>query len=215
MPDPLPAKTGWEIFADTLVGLVSALAWPLLIIFAIFFFGEPIKKLISRIKSASIAGNTVDFTEELKEVSTEIKEETAELQEDGKTQRIPNDFPHPISSGEMNRLFELGSKNPALAVMEAYKHVAYEWQSLLNEKGISDLRLVSMGKYKDFPDLVGLPSEVINSIGKLRKLRDTAKNNKNPEITPTDAANYVLSVTNLVSILHSARVHSAASAAIK
>lgn len=212
MPDPLPVKTGWEIFAEALVGLVSALAWPVLIVFAILFFGEPIKKLISRIKSASIAGNTVDFTEELKEVSIEIKEETAELQEEEDTQTTPNSFPHPISSGEMNRLFELGHKNPALAVMEAYKHLAYEWQSLLTEKGIPDLRLVSMGRYKDFPELVGLPSEVINSIGKLRKLRDTAKNNKNPEITPTDAANYVLSVTNLVSILHGARVKSATTA---
>lgn len=207
-PDSPSFKSGLEIFAETLVGLVSALAWPALIVFAIYFFGQPIKNLISRIKSASIAGNTLDFTEELQHVSTVIERNASKLKEDtpAEAEAEPEGGigPDRMSSDTMNELFELGSMSPASAVMEAFKYVDHEWEALLEAKGISKNR-VSGRRYKPFKEIVNLPASVITSFDQLRALRNKAAHEIEHNITPIDASNYVISAFQLAELLRAAR----------
>lgn len=210
--DSPPLKTGWEIFAETLVGLVSALAWPALIVFAILFFGQPIKNLISRIKSASIAGNTLDFTEELQHVSTVIKRNTSELKEEtaADAEAKPEEEVEGesgggrMSSDKMNALFELGSISPASAVMEAFKYVDYEWEALLEAKGIGKNHL-PRGRYKNFHDAINLPASVIRSFDQLRMLRNKAAHEIEHNISAIDASNYIISAFQLAELLRAAR----------
>ncbi|WP_252930280.1 DUF4145 domain-containing protein [Paracoccus sp. 08] len=282
-PNSIIIKSGAEIFAETLVGLVSALAWPAIVVFAIFFFGEPVKRLISRIKSASIAGNTVDFSDVLRDVVSDIQEvaskqntdtreqinsdgaaqtngdveskgdvetsEEAETNGDVKTgdevetngdvetsdeaetngnvetsdqaetnsdanldNRIEKnkkllstkDF---IDSDEMNDLIILCEINPALAVIEGYDYVAYEWHALIEELGINDPLPMLKNTSKDSLDNEYISKNIVNSVNGLRKLRNRAAHDKASSITPEDAENYLLSVAKIIKILRSKRLH--------
>ncbi|MFC0200528.1 hypothetical protein [Paracoccus rhizosphaerae] len=206
IPESSPLKTGWEIFAETLVGLVSALAWPALIVFAILFFGEPIKKLISRIKSASIAGNTVDFREELEEVSNEIEKETAEKQagSNADAEGEAEAYADRMTAEKMNALFALSSTSPAYAVLEAFKYVEIEWHALLETKGLSRKPLHRV-KHSIFSEMFNLPTSIINSFDRLRMLRNKAAHEIEHGISSVDAANYVVSAFQMAELLRDAR----------
>lgn len=220
-PDPLTIKSGGEIFAETLVGLVNALAWPMLIAFAILFFGKSLQNLISRVESASIAGNTVDFRKELKEVSKQIKEETAERQTDSEVEPNGNNEPTQdgtptydpliMDSNEMNNLFSIANLSPASAVIEAFKYVEIEWSALIESKGISQQ---GAGRIfiKNRPNITGLPAELIQNMDRLRKLRNLAAHKIEHNITPLDAIEYVISAFQLANLLRAARAKSNAEA---
>ena len=213
-PDPLTIKSGGEIFAETLVGLVNSLAWPILIAFAILFFGKPLKKLISRIKSASFAGNTVDFREELEEVSKQIKEEVAEEQTEPKVESNGNIDPSQdnrntydpliMSSNEMNNLFALASLSPASAVIEAFKYVEIEWSALMESKGIS-LQGANRVFLKKRQNITGLPADLINNMDRLRRLRNLAAHEVEHKIRLIDATEYIVSAFQLANLLRAAR----------
>lgn len=215
-PDPLTTKSGAEIFAETLVGLVSALAWPLLVASVLFYFREPLKNLISRVKSASVAGNTIDFRDELQEVSKQIKEEVAEHKgdlsintddnsdaENNNNQDDQNAYdPLVMNSNAMNNLFAVASLSPASAVLESFKYVEDEWHALLKSRGIIHK---TRGRYKNFYEAVGLPAEIVSNIDRMRQLRNKAAHAVDNNITPGDASNYVVSAFQLANLLRATR----------
>ena len=93
-------KSGWEIFSETLVGLTSALAWPIFALAAMLFFGKAIKELISRTKSASIAGNNFNFHDRIQQVMdslTKAEAKKEEEKEEEKTDDVdsPQNFEKP------------------------------------------------------------------------------------------------------------------------
>lgn len=220
-PDPLTTKSGAEIFAETLVGLVGALAWPALIAYALFHFSEPLKNLVSRIQSASVAGNIFKFRDELREVSKQINEEVADIQPDNNpdtdgtlnpgtnndtTRNNQNgDGPLVISADVINNLFSIASLSPASAIVESFKYVEHEWSALLESKGVISKTRRS---YKDFAGAVGLPSEIISNIDRLRQLRNNAAHSSNLYLTPADASEYVNSAFLVATLLRDVRLKS-------
>lgn len=158
-------KSGWEIFAETLVDLTSATAWPIFALTAMLFFGNSMKGLISRTKTASIAGNTFDFHDGIQKVKEDIADAEAKtLKEkigsadgreksadtgDGDDNRKSEHEDKDASQGDVlekyeknfinaehyNKLFNLAEISPKAAILEAYAYVDYEWAALVEQAG--------------------------------------------------------------------------------
>lgn len=101
----------WMQFVASLVG---SLAWPTAAVIAIFWFKDPIKKLLSAISKISFAGGTAEFDRAMREIEASAEEESPDRK--AGLLRVPTDM---VENEDAKAL----QANPAGVVMEAWKSV--------------------------------------------------------------------------------------------
>ncbi|MEN9061828.1 hypothetical protein [Ponticoccus litoralis] len=179
---------GWKLFV---VQMVVAVAWPAAFVIVAFGFRKELKALLSRLKALKVSGAEVGFSELLDEASREAAV-------------IPT-MQTPSAMIDIDE--EVVSKHPHFAVIEAWRAIEAEVSSLMKvvdpalpRHEINGFRSLRMLRKTEL-----IPSEVLELLEDLRRIRNAAVHDEEPNITKGQALEFLSIASRVEDALKRAR----------
>ena len=167
-------EIGWRLFVER---LVTGVAWPVAAVVVAMVFRTEVKNLLKRLKAFKLSGAELGFSELLDEASREAA-----------TLSTPSS---PVSMIEIDE--HTIPKHPHFAVIEAWRSIESEVAQLIQLldprikqheiNGFRSLRLLRQAEI--------VPSDVITLMEDLRRVRNAAVHDSEPEITKGQAIEYL------------------------
>ena len=182
--------------------LISSLVWPLIVISIVILLKNPLRELVRdlgrRLRSIKFPGGEAEFSQEL-----------AEIKEAADVANLPPVAGVPIGESLLLRIDEnmdqcarLVELSPRAGISEAWRWVENAMRETAKNLGIpqSDTRsaialIRALGKRE------ALSSETVAIISDLRGIRNTAEHAIEPEISRSDAIEYISLARRIVATL--------------
>jgi Sec-independent protein translocase protein TatA len=196
----------WRILAlDKLTfvsNLISSLVWPLIVISIVILLRKPLRELIHdlgrRLRSIKFPGGEAEFSQELAEIK-----EAADVANLPPVAGVPTGESLLLTIEEdTNQWARLVELSPRAAISEAWRWVENAMRETAKKLGIpqSDTRstialIRALGKRET------LSSDTVAIISNLRGIRNTAVHGIEPEISRSDAIEYISLVRRIIAAL--------------
>lgn len=179
---------GWKLF---IVQAIGSLAWPSAFVMVAFAFRQEVKSLLSRLKALKVSGAEVGFSELLDEASRDAA-------------ALPI-LEAPAKMVEINE--DTVSKHPHFAVIEAWRAIETEIASLMQlidpklpRHEINGFRSLRMLRGTDL-----VSSDVLALLEDLRRVRNAAVHDAEPNITKGQAFEYLSLASRVEASIKNAR----------
>jgi hypothetical protein len=158
---------------DTIVQLLSTIAWPVTVIVLAMIFRKEFRQLLKRLTTFSYKEATAEFKHDLDEVEGEIKSLPKSQPQQAELESMPKKKPESLE--DSNRLIRISEISPRAAVMEAWREVEIGTKQVTDAYGIPTTGQVAGIKAINELTKRGLLSETFLSIyERLRRLRSRA-----------------------------------------
>jgi len=183
--------------------LISSLVWPLIVVLIVVLLKKPLRELIHdlgrRLHSIKFPGGEAEFSQEL-----------AEIKEAADVANLPPVTGVPIdesllfrTEADINQRARLEELSPRAAISEAWRRVENAMRETAKRLDISQSETRStialiraLGKHQALsPDTVAIISD-------LRGIRNTAVHGIEPEISRSDAIEYISLARRVIAVLH-------------
>lgn len=182
--------------------LISSLVWPLIVVFIVVLLRKPLRELIRdlgrRLRTIKFPGGEAEFSQEL-----------AEIKEAADVANLPPAVGVPTGESlllrveeDMNQWARLVELSPRAAISEAWRWVESAMRETAKGLGIpqsetrSPIALIrALGKHQ------ALSPETVAIISDLRGIRNTAVHGIEPEISRSDAIEYVSLARRIIAAL--------------
>lgn len=168
------ADISWKLFV---VQIIVAVAWPAAFVTVAFGFRKEVKALLSRLEALKVSGAEVGFSELLDEASREAAV-------------IPA-MQTPSAMIDIDE--EVVSKHPHFAVIEAWRAIEAEISSLMQvadptlpRHEVTGLRSLRVLRKTEL-----ISSEILELIEDLRRIRNAAVHDVEPNITKGQALEFL------------------------
>jgi HEPN domain-containing protein len=182
--------------------LISSLVWPLVVVFVVFLLRKPLRELICdlgrRLHSIKFPGGEAEFSQELAEIK-----EAADIANLPPVVGVPTGESLLLRVEEdMNQWARLVELSPRAAISEAWRWVENAMRETAKRLGIpqpetrSTIALIrALGKHQ------ALSPETVAIISDLRGIRNTAVHGIEPEISRSDAIEYISLARRIIAVL--------------
>lgn len=165
-----------KIWLDFISKVLSSLAWPMAMVFALVLLRKPLKELIPLLKKLKLQGVELEFAEQLKEIKQEAEKYI-----------LPTPEATLTKSDSQDKILDLLVVSRAAAITEAWREVETAAVEAARRQGV-EVSLSSLsgieGKLKE----IGAFSEQQAKIYEgLRKLRNLAVHEGDKAISDRDA----------------------------
>jgi hypothetical protein len=173
---------------QTLVQLVSALAWPLTVIIVALMFRQEIRKIASRLSTLSYGDMKAEFEKDLHKLEREVKE----LPIKEASTKVDHQKKDSKTLDSYERLSRIAEISPRAAIMEAWRDIEVTTKQVTDAYGISTNSQIS--GVKAIRELVRqhlLPEGVVTVYEQMRRLRSRAAHAPDFTITSEEAKRYI------------------------
>jgi hypothetical protein len=176
------------IDGQTLVQLVSAIAWPFTVIIIALLFRQEIRKTANRLSALSYKDVKAEFEHDLNKLEKDIKELPAK-ESSSKTNHPENDL-ETLNSYE--RLRRIADISPRAAVMEAWRDIEVTTKQVTDAYEIStDGQIAGVKAIRELVNQHLLPESVVSVYEQMRRLRSRAAHAADFAITTDEAERYI------------------------
>ncbi len=176
------------IDGQTLVQLVSAIAWPFTVIIIAFMFRREIRKATNRISTLSYGDVKAEFEHDLNKLEREIKELPAK-ESSSKIERPEKDTEILDSYERLNRIAAI---SPRAAIMEAWRDIEVTTKQVTDAYEIStDSQIAGVKAIRELVHQHLLPESVVSVYEQMRRLRSQAAHAADFKITTDEAQRYI------------------------
>lgn len=169
------------------VQLISAIAWPITVIFIALAFRQEIRHTANRLSSLSYKDVRADFEYGLNKVEKEVRE-LASKGPGTSGDRVENKETY----DSYERLRRIADISPRAAVMESWHYIEVATKQVADAYGVSSQGQIA--GIKSIRELVGLhllPEIVISLYESMRRLRNRAAHSEGFAITSEEAERYL------------------------
>lgn len=182
--------------------LISSLVWPLIVVFIVVLLRRPLREFIRdlgrRLRIIKFPGGEAEFSQELAEIK-----EAADVANLPPAVGLPTgESPSLRAEEDMNQWARLAELSPRAAISEAWRLVENAMRETAKGLDIpqSDTRstialIRALGKHQ------ALDAETAAIISDLRGIRNTAVHGVEPEISRSDAIEYVSLARRIIAAL--------------
>jgi hypothetical protein len=173
---------------NTLVQLVSAIAWPLTVIIVALMFRQEIRKIASRISTLSYGDMKAEFEKDLDKLEKDVKE--LSVKETSINIKHPKNDTVTLDSYE--RLSRIAEISPRAAIMEAWRDIEVTTKQVTDAYGISSQgQIVGVRAINELVQKHLLPQSVISVYEQMRRLRSRAAHAADFAISADEAKRYI------------------------
>jgi len=173
---------------QTLVQLVSALAWPFTVIIIAFMFRQEIRKIASRLSALSYGDMKAEFEKDLNKLERDAKELPVK-ESSTKVDHRKNDTQTLDSYERLSRISEI---SPRAAIMESWRDIEVTTKQVTDAYGISnDGQIAGVKAIRELVHQNLLPESVVTVYEQMRRLRGRAAHAADFTITPDEAKRYI------------------------
>jgi hypothetical protein len=173
---------------QTLVQLVSALAWPLTVTLVALMFRQEIRKVASRLSTLSYGDMKAEFEKDLNKLERDVKELSVK-ESSTKVERPKNDSETLDSYERLSRIAEI---SPRAAIMEAWRDIEVTTKQVTDAYEIStDGQIAGVKAIRELVHQHLLPESVVSVYEQMRRLRSRAAHAADFKITADEAKRYI------------------------
>jgi hypothetical protein len=173
---------------QTLVQLISSIAWPLTVIIVAFMFRQEIRKIASRLSTLSYGDMKAEFEKSLNKLEQDIQDLPSK-QTVTKQERGENDKETFNSYERLRRIAEI---SPRAAIMEAWRDIEVTTKKVTDAYGISTQgQIAGVRAINELVQKHLLPSSVLSVYEQMRRLRSRAAHAADFAISADEAERYI------------------------
>jgi len=173
---------------QTIVQLISAIAWPFTVIIIAFMFRQEIRKTANRLSTFSYGDMKAEFEKDLNKLERDVKELPIK-EPPTKAGLLENDSDTLNSYERLNRIADI---SPRAAIMEAWRDIEVTTKQVTDAYGIStDGQIAGVKAIRELVHQHLLPESVVVVYEQMRRLRSRAAHSADFTITTDEAKRYI------------------------
>lgn len=173
---------------ETIVQLISAIAWPFTAIIIAFMFRQEIRKTANRLSTLSYGEMKAEFEKDLNKLERDVKE--LPVKETSAKAEQPENDTETLDSYE--RLSRIADISPRAAIMEAWRDIEVTTKQVTDAYGIStDSQIAGVKAIRELVHQHLLPESVVSVYEQMRRLRSRAAHSADFTITTDEAKRYI------------------------
>lgn len=173
---------------QTIVQLISAIAWPFTAIIIAFMFRQEIRKTANRLSTLSYGEMKAEFEKDLNKLERDVKELSVK-ETSAKVEQPENDSETLDSYERLSRIADI---SPRAAIMEAWRDIEVTTKQVTDAYEIStDSQIAGVKAIRELVHQHLLPESVVSVYEQMRRLRSRAAHSADFTITTDEAKRYI------------------------